>query len=140
MFPMDSPADADVAARLARRYPTRRSPLKDWRLVAIVVALLGLGWLGWAAWQGAHPAVSARVDGFHVVSDAQIDVRLTVERAAPSRAAECDIFAQAITYERVGEFVVPVPPGGERLTPIEVSIRTFKRATTADIESCRVTG
>ncbi len=108
--------------------------------MAIVLALAGLGWLGWAAWQGAHPEVSARVDGFHVASDAQIDVRLTVERQDPSRAAECSIFAQAITYERVGELVVPVPAGGERLTPVEVPVRTFKRATTADIESCRVTG
>jgi hypothetical protein len=144
MFPMDPAmdpsAEPEVAARLARRYPVRRSPLRDWRLTAAVLAVIGLAWLVWAAGQGANPAVSARVDGFEVVSDAQIDVRLTVERVDPSRPAECSLFAQAVSYERVGELVVPVASGTDRLTALKVPIRTFKRATTVDIESCRVTG
>lgn len=138
MFPMDAAHDSDVAARLARRYPVRRTALRDWRLVAAAAALIGLGWLIWAASLGANPAVSARVDGFEVVSDAQIDLRITVERTDPAKAAECDLFAQAVSYERVGELVVPVPPADAQRLQLEVSIRTFKRATTADIEACRV--
>lgn len=136
MFPMNP----DAAERLARRYPSRRTPVSNWRAWAVLAAAVGLAWLAWAAFTGANPPVTARVDSFEVVSNAEIDVRITVDRPDPRRPAECSLFAQAVTYERVAELVVQIPPGTERLTTHDVALRTFKRATTADIESCRVTG
>ena len=81
--------ESDAAERLARRYPTSRRPLRDWRVVAGAVAAIGAGWLVWAATLGANPAVSARVDSFQVVSDAQVVVVVTIERPDPSIAVQC---------------------------------------------------
>lgn len=132
---MDAVTDPDAAARLARRYPP--PPRHHWWVpVAIVLAVAGVAWLVWAGGHGAIEAVTARVDSFVVRSDAQIDVTVTIDRPDPSRGATCQLYAQAVTYDRVGELTVTVPPGGERLTRQQIELRTFKRATTAVIDSC----
>lgn len=91
------------AERLARRYPARRSPLADWRLWAVLLGAIGLGWVGWVALEGAVPPVSARVDAFRAVSDTEFEVTVAVEREDLSRGAQCLLFVQAVSYERVGE-------------------------------------
>jgi hypothetical protein len=54
--------------------------------------------------------------------------------------AECLLFAQAVSYDRVGETRIRVEPGGSGLTTVRLELRTFKRATTAAVESCRKAG
>ena len=135
---MDAVTDPDAAARLARRYPPppRR---RGWIPVAIVLAVLGTAWLIWAGGHGALDVVTARVDAFTVSSDSQIDVTVTIDRPDPSKGARCQLYAQAVSYDRVGELTVTVPAGGERLTSQHIELRTFKRATTAVIDSCTTT-
>ena len=53
-------------------------------------------------------------------SDTVIGVTVTVDRPDPSVAAECLVFAQAVTYDRVGETGVRVEPGGTGLTTMSV--------------------
>lgn len=132
--------DPEVAERLARRYPARRAGLLDWRLLAIVCAALALAWVGWVAMDGSTPPVAARVDAFNVVSDTEIEVIVTLEREDPAKAAECLLFVQAVSYERVGELQVTVPAGGPRVTTQELQVRTFKRGTSAALEGCRAAG
>ncbi len=134
---MDVVTAPDAAARLARRYPP--PPRRRWWIpVAILLAMAGVAWLVWAGGYGAAD-VTARVDAFTVQSDSQIDVTLTIDRPDPSRGAQCQLYAQAVSYDRVGELTVTVPPGGERLTQQHIELRTFKRATTAVVDSCHVT-
>ncbi len=128
--------DPEVAARLARRYPVRR-PLLDWRVLAVVCALLALVWTGWVALDGATPPVAARVDAFQITSDTEVEVTLTLEREDPQRAATCLLYVQAVSYERVGELLVEVPADGERVTRQVLTVRTFKRGTSAALEGCR---
>jgi len=132
--------DSDPAQRLARRYPTRQRRWADWRLLAAGLALLCLVWVGWAAVDGAVPPVVARVDAFEVRSDTEVTVTTTVEREDVSRAAQCLLFVQAVSYERVGELLLEVPAGGEHATTQETTVRTFKRGTSAATESCRAVG
>ena len=132
--------DTDAAGRLARRYPTRQRRWADWRLLAAAFALLCLAWVGWVAIAGAVPPVVARVDAFEVLSDTEVKVTTTVEREETSRAAECLLFVQAVSYERVGELLLEVPAGGEHATTQETIVRTFKRGTSAATESCRAVG
>lgn len=127
----------ESAQRLARRYPPRRTPGWLWVALAAALATVGAGWLIWAATVGANPAVSARVSSFAVTSDNEIVVDLTVERPDPGVGVRCLVYAQAVSYDRVGELPVEVAPGGEPLTDVRVTIRTIKRATTAAVESCR---
>ena len=128
-----------AAERLARRYPQPRRN-RFWIPLAIGFALLTAAWLAWAGGYGATGTVTARVDAFVVRSDTQIDVTVSVDRPDPSKAAECLLFAQAVTYDRVGETKVRIDAGGSKLTTTTVELRTFKRATTADLEGCKVIG
>jgi hypothetical protein len=135
---MDAVTD-DAAARLARRYPTPRSGLW-WIPVAVVLAVAMGAWLVWAGSYGATGTITARVDAFEVTSDTTISVTVTVDRPDPSRGAECLLYAQAVSYDRVGETRVEVSAGGAGLTTRTLELRTFKRATTAAVEACTVVG
>jgi hypothetical protein len=135
---MDAVTD-EAAARLARRYPPPQSK-RRWLPAALVLAAVGLAWLVWAGTYGATGTVTARVDAFDVRSDTTIAVTVTVDRPDPARGAECLLYAQAVTYDRVGETRIPVAAGGTGLTTMRLELRTFKRATTAAVESCRATG
>lgn len=136
---MDAMTDPDATARLARRYPARRTT-RAWIPLAILLAVLGAIWLVWAGSYGATGTVTARVDAFEVRSDTQIDVTVTIDRPDPGKAAECLLYSQAVTYDRVGEAKVQVEPGGSSLTTLNIELRTFKRATTAAVENCRALG
>lgn len=135
---MDTMTD-DAAARIARRYPRRRQG-RQWVVLAIVLAVVGTLWLVWAGSYGATGTVTGRVDAFDVRSDTLIDVTVTIDRPDPAKGAECLLYAQAVSYDRVGETKVAVPAGGAGLTTVEIGLRTFKRATTAALENCRTTG
>lgn len=129
----------DAAARLARRYPPSR-PRRWWIPAALVLAAAGALWLFWAGTYGATRTVTARVDAFEVRSDTTMNVTVTVDRPDARLGAECLLYAQAVTFDRVGETRVRVAPGGSALTTVRLELRTFKRATTATTESCRTTG
>lgn len=126
----------DDQARLARRYPRPR-PNRWWVPVAIALALVGAAWLVWAGGHGAAGVVTGRVDAFDVRSDTLIEVTVSIDRPDPSRAGECKLYAQAVSYDRVGETVVRVDPGDTVVATRTVELRTFKRATTAALEACR---
>jgi hypothetical protein len=135
---MDAVTD-DAAARLARRYPPAR-PQRWWIPAALVLAVVGVVWLVWAGAYGATGTVTARVDAFQVRSDTMVEVTVSVDRPDPKLGAECLLYAQAVTFDRVGETRITIAPGGNGLTTIRSELRTFKRATTAATESCRTTG
>lgn len=133
---MPSPADAE---RIARRYPRQRtSPAALIAVGAVIVALVA--WVVWVAINKASPSVTGRVDSFAVVSDTETRARITIDRPDPSVPARCLLFVQAVTYERVGEKYVDVPAGSERLTALDVSVRTFKRGTSITVEACGPVG
>lgn len=128
----------DAATRLARRYPRRRRS-RWWIPVAVGLVALGSIWLAWAGLYGATGTVAGRVDAFDVRSDTLIQVTVTIDRPDPGLPASCLLYAQAVTYDRVGETTVRVPAGGSGLTILDIPLRTFKRATTAAVENCRTT-
>lgn len=136
---MDTVTDPDAAARLARRYPA--PPRRRWWIpLAIALGAAAVAWLVWAGGHGAFGVVTARVDAFTVRSDTLIDVTVTIDRPDVAQGAQCQVFAQAVSHERVGEVTATVAPGGERLTQVVVPVRTYLRATSASVEACRTTG
>jgi len=121
--------------RIRRRYPSKRlSPAVMTVLGFLVLAMIG--YVIWVASERANPAVAARVDTFAVVSDNEMRATLAVDRPDPSKAARCFVIVQAVSYDRVGERWIDVPPGNRQLTAVEVSVRTFKRGTAITVESC----
>ncbi len=132
---MSSPTETD-AERIARRYPPSRTPRWLWLAGVALLAILAGVWLVWSALYNANPPVSARVVSFTVTSDQTVDVRLTTQRPDPQRPAVCTLTAQAVTYDTVGQFVLELPPSDQKLEDHDVTIRTFKRATSVKIENC----
>ncbi len=127
---------AEAAERLRRRYPRSRLPRPLVVAAVAVIAVVGLGWLVWAGYRHATPQVDAQVATYVVKNDRSIAVVLTVERRDPSIRATCRIVAQATDFETVGEVEVAVPPGDRRLTNLDVTIVTLRRATTAVSKGC----
>ncbi len=128
------------AARIARRYPPRRAPRWLWIPIAAILGGLLLGWTVWAGVHGATPPVAARIAGFKVISDTQIDVQVTVQRRDRASRVECQVKALAVSYDTVGQLPFTWEPNGEELQTDWVHVRTFKRATAADIDYCKVVG
>ncbi len=125
------------AERIARRYPAPRTPRWLWRVLAGALALVGATWLLWSATYGASPAVDAHVVSFQVTSDQTVEALITVQRPDPSVRAVCTLVAQAVTYDTVGQLPVELAPGTAELEQHRVVVRTFKRATTVTVQSCR---
>ena len=126
-------------ARIAARYP-RRSPIDVLvTVIALVAVVAGIGIVILAGIQRADPPVVAMVRQFDVTSPQEIAVAIVVQRSDPSQPATCSLFAQAVSFERVGELEVDIPAGTEALTRVELTMKTLKEATSVSVESCTLT-
>lgn len=137
---MNTPSSVDrdptVDERLRRRYPPALLPRPV--LVGLVAVLVvgALGWLVWTASVRSNPPVSGQVASFRIVSDTQIDLTLTVDRPDPSVPVVCTVIAQASNFERVAELPVEVGASEHRVVDVPVSMKTFRRATSASLDHC----
>ncbi len=126
-------------ARIAARYP-RRSPA-DY-LLGGIAGLAVLGAIALVIVTGvvrANP-VAAMVRGFEVISPTKVTAELVIQRKDPATAVECQIYAQATSYEKVAEQQVDIPGGTDTLTDVLVTLTTVKEATSVSIEQCRTVG
>lgn len=121
--------------RIRLRYPRQRMNPAVMTVLGLVVLAM-IGYVVWVAAHKANPPVTGRIDTFAVVSDNEMKATLTVDRPDPSVAVKCFLIVQAVSYDRVGERWVEVPPGTAQLTNLEVSLRTFKRGTAISVDSC----
>ena len=128
-----TPTDAD-RERIAARYPSTR---RRWLVPVLAVPLLALlVFYLWLAAFHSNPPLAAQVTGFHVDSDSAITVRLMVDRASPEISGQCLVYAQAVNHERVGEIWMQVPASDREVDHLEVTLRTFRLATTAAVDRC----
>lgn len=121
--------------RIRLRYPRQRMNPAVMTVLGVVVLAM-IGYVVWVAAHKANPPVTGRIDTFAVVSDNEMKATLTVDRPDPSVAVKCFLIVQAVSYDRVGERWVEVPPDTAELTTVEVSLRTFKRGTAISVDSC----
>lgn len=120
--------------RIAERYPVRRRP---WLVPLLVVCLGGLlaYWL-WLSAGKANPPLQGNVTGFQVVSDSETRVKVMVDRRTPATSGRCLVFVQAPDFERVGEVMVPIAASDRVTDERWVTIRTFRRGTSASVDHC----
>lgn len=126
----------DDIARIAARYPKRRRSTPLIVGVAALLTVLGLVWMVWAGLDYANPKLAAMVESFEIASDDEVTATLRVQRDTPEVAGTCLIIAQAVSYQRVGELTIEVPPSTEALTEQKISIKTVQRATSVSVASC----
>ena len=98
--------------------------------LAVVLAVVGLGWLGWTAWFHGSPDVRSEVVTFEVTGDHQVEARVDV-RLAEGVEASCRVRALAEDKTAVGELAF-TPVDGVN----EVVIRTERRATSVEKLGC----
>lgn len=130
-------SDPEAVERIRRRYPAPRVPHAVVVALIVLAAALAVGWSVWTGLSHSNPPISAQVTGFQTRDDA-VEVNLVVQRPDPSLAARCFVVAQATNYEQVGEVWVDVPPSAEQRQDVQLTVRTFRRATTAKLDHCQL--
>lgn len=133
-------SDQAVAERLRLRYPP---PLVSTRIKVVLVTasvVVSLTWLVWAALAHAQPAAAGQVSSFTVTSDTSMEVGVTVQRRDATQAVACRVLAQSTDFQPVAEVEVTAPPSELRLTEVDVTLTTLRRATSAKVTGCRTVG
>ncbi|GGD14473.1 DUF4307 domain-containing protein [Nocardioides daphniae] len=122
-------------AELDARYGTP-SPVRRWAAVGLsaTIAVAFLGWVAWAAFFHGNPAAESRLVGYDVVDDHAVDVRVQVDLTDVDEA-ECLVRALSRDKSVVGELVFTGSDGVQ-----EVTVRTERAATSADVVGCRAEG
>ncbi len=133
---MTTSTRAEAAERLRLRYPRRRLPRPALIAVIGLVAAIAGGWLVWSGLFHSRPAASARVSLFAIRDDRAVEATLTVERRDPGVAVTCRVVARAADFQPVGEVRVQVEPSQHSLVDVPVTIKTLRRATTAEAKGC----
>ena|SRR5690242_902972 len=100
-----------------------------------VVALVALGWLAWAAFVDSNPKVESQLIGFEIVDDHAVTARVDVHISSGTTGASCTVEALASDHTVVGE--VHFTP---KSATNEVTIRTERPATAADVPGCIANG
>jgi hypothetical protein len=114
-----------------------------WRRRALVVASAALGvvflvWLAWTAWAHATPDVESSLVGYEVVDEHTATARVQVRLADEDVEASCLVRAYAEDHTTVGELAFTPEYGADQ--PIEVTVRTERRATSVERVGCTTPG
>lgn len=128
---------AEERARLEERYPRRRATDA---LVPVAVGLMVVAAVAIVIASGlvrSNPPVAAMVRAFDVSDPDVAKVEVVVQRRDPATPVVCFMYAQAKSFERVGEMDLHVPPGTKELTVVHAELRTVREATAVTLERCR---
>ncbi|MEO6882035.1 MAG: DUF4307 domain-containing protein [Mycobacteriaceae bacterium] len=120
-----SPADAPTPK--SRRRAISLSVLGA--LAGLVVAFVGYRNL-------ADKPVTAEVITFDVVNSSTVEMRFTVTRSDPAKAAVCIVRARSIDGSETGRREVYVPPSPESVLSLSTSVRTSAPPVVGDVYGC----
>jgi hypothetical protein len=125
-----------VDQTLTERYaapPAWRRPVTV--AVVAVLAAVALAWLLWAAFVESTPKVESQLDGFEVVDDHAVTVRVDVRVSSGTSGVSCTVEALASDHSVVGELHFR-PTSGMN----QVRVRTERRASAVDVPGCIADG
>ena len=126
---------AETQAMLADRYGIKER--KSWRLIAIVVALVGLPWLFWSAWHHSNPEIRVTLVSFQNEKYDSIDITYLVQRRDPSTPLSCTLLARDYDKNVVGEIEDRVPASVEPAVTITTTIPARVTPVNAAVLECR---
>jgi uncharacterized protein DUF4307 len=124
---------------LAHRYGAP-APWRRRILVAASVALglAFLGWLAWTAYAHSTPAVESDLVTYSVDGEHEATARVAVSLKDPDVRATCLLRAFAEDHSVVGELSFTPEHGADQ--PLEVTVRTERRATSLELIGCTAPG
>lgn len=127
---MQSPEPFDYEARYGTAKATR------WPVVALVVAILGIGWLMWSALYHSNPPLRSQLVSFTIESDREASVRYFIERSDSQQVVICTLIARDFDKNIVGQIDQEIAAGKTKVELV-TAVPTRSEAVNADVSSCR---
>jgi Domain of unknown function (DUF4307) len=116
------------------RYGLRKK--RSWVGVALITAVVGVGWITWAGLYHSNPEIRVQLISFTVDSDREVSVRYFVERDSAEAVSICTVIARDFYKDIVGQIDVEIPSGKEMVELVSV-VPTRSLAVNADVSTCR---
>jgi hypothetical protein len=107
-----------------------------WPAIALVVAILGIGWLMWSALYHSNPPLRSQLVSFTITDDRSASVRYFIEREDSNQVVVCTLIARDFDKNVVGQIDQEIP-GGKSKVELVTDVPTRSKAVNADVSSCR---
>ena len=107
-----------------------------WPAIALVVAILGIGWLMWSALYHSNPSLRSQLVSFAITDDRSASVRYFIERADSNQVVVCTLIARDFDKNVVGQIDQEIPAGKSKVELV-TEVPTRSKAVNADVSSCR---
>jgi hypothetical protein len=117
------------------RYGVKKG--RSWIAVALITAIVGVGWITWAGLYHSKPEIRVQLISFTVDSDRAVSVRYFVERQSPEAETICTVIARDFYKDIVGQIDIEISAGKEKVELVSV-VPTRSQAVNADVSTCRV--
>lgn len=116
------------------RYGVKQS--RSWVAVALITAIVGVGWITWAGLHHSNPAIRSQLISFVVDNDRAVSVRYSVDRHRTTAITVCTLIARDYDKNIVGQLDQEIPAGLAKVELVTV-VATRSEAVNADVSSCR---
>jgi hypothetical protein len=116
------------------RYGVKKG--RSWIAVALITAVVGVGWITWAGLHHSNPAIRIQLITFTVDSDRAVSVRYSVDRENADAATICTVIARDYDKNIVGQIDQEIAAGQAKVELVSV-VPTRSEAVNADVSSCR---
>ena len=127
---MQSPEPFDYEERYGAAKATR------WPAIALVVAILGVGWLMWSALYHSNPPLRSQLVSFTITNDREATVRYFIERSDSQQVVVCTLIARDYDKNIVGQIDQEIGAGKSKVELVTV-VPTRSESVNADVSSCR---
>ena len=116
------------------RYGVKQS--RSWVAIALITAVVGVGWIIWAGLHHSNPAIRTQLISFVVDNDREVSVRYSVDRHSTTAATVCTLIARDYDKNIVGQLDQEIAAGLAKVELVTV-VPTRSEAVNADVSSCR---
>ena len=116
------------------RYGVKKG--RSWIAIALVTAIVGVGWITWAGLHHSNPTFRVQVITFVVGDMREVSVRYSVDRHSTTTATICTVIARDYEKNIVGQIDQEIPAGEAKVELVTV-VPTRSEAVNADVISCR---
>ena len=116
------------------RYGVKQS--RSWVAVALLTAVVGVGWITWAGLHHSNPVIRTQLISFVVDNDREVSVRYSVDRHSTNATTVCTLIARDYDKNIVGQLDQEIPAGLAKVELVTV-VPTRSEAVNADVSSCR---
>jgi hypothetical protein len=107
-----------------------------WPAIALVVAILGIGWLMWSALYHSNPPLRSQLVSFTITNDREASVRYFIERTDSQQVVVCTLIARDYDKNIVGQIDQEIGAGKSKVELVTV-VPTRSESVNADVSSCR---